>query len=39
MVTRRLKPLVVDGQTIHQIGMPFHWGYAGEAVGDVRPTT
>ncbi|MGE5608222.1 MAG: molybdopterin dinucleotide binding domain-containing protein, partial [Bacillota bacterium] len=33
MVTRRMKPLVVAGQTVHQIGLPFHWGFAGEAVG------
>lgn len=33
MVTSRLKPLHVDGKVIHQIGLPFHWGYAGESVG------
>jgi formate dehydrogenase major subunit len=33
MVTRRIKPLQIEGQTIHQIGVPFHWGYAGETVG------
>jgi formate dehydrogenase major subunit len=33
MVTRRMKPLAVDGQMIHQIGLPIHWGYAGETVG------
>jgi formate dehydrogenase major subunit len=35
MVTRRLRPLVHDGRVIHQIGIPFHWGFAGERVGDV----
>jgi len=35
MVTRRLKPLVINGSTVHQIGLPFHWGYAGEAVGAI----
>jgi formate dehydrogenase major subunit len=35
MVTRRLRPLEIDGRRIHQIGIPFHWGYAGERVGDV----
>ncbi len=35
MVTRRLRPLRVRGKTVHQIGMPFHWGYAGETVGSV----
>ncbi len=33
MVTRRMRPLAVAGQVVHQIGMPFHWGFAGEAVG------
>ncbi len=35
MVTRRLRPMVVEGRTIHQIGLPFHWGYSGEAVGSI----
>ncbi len=35
MVTRRLKPLLVQGRTIHQIGVPFHWGFAGETVGSI----
>ena len=34
MVTRRLRPLRIAGRVIHQIGLPFHWGFAGEAVGD-----
>jgi formate dehydrogenase major subunit len=34
MVTRRMRPLEVQGQVVHQIGLPFHWGFAGEAVGD-----
>jgi formate dehydrogenase major subunit len=33
MVTRRLKSFRIDGRTIHQIGLPFHWGFAGESVG------
>jgi formate dehydrogenase major subunit len=33
MVTRRLRPLVVDGRVIHQVGLPFHWAFAGETVG------
>jgi formate dehydrogenase major subunit len=35
MVTRRLRPLTVEGRTIHQIGVPFHWGFAGETVGSI----
>jgi len=34
MVTRRLRPLLVEGRIIHQIGLPFHWAFAGEVVGD-----
>ena len=33
MVTRRMRPLVVDGRVIHQVGLPFHWGFAGQVVG------
>jgi formate dehydrogenase major subunit len=33
MVTRRLRPLRIEGQIVHQIGLPFHWSFAGEVVG------
>ena len=35
MVTRRMKPLVMQGRLVHQIGLPFHFGYAGETVGGI----
>jgi len=35
MVTPRIKPLKVSGRTVHQIGLPFHWGYKGVVRGDV----
>jgi formate dehydrogenase major subunit len=35
MVTRRIKPLTVEGRVLHQIGLPIHWGYAGEVVGAI----
>ncbi len=35
LVTRRMKPLIVDGRTIHQVGIPYHWGYEGNVKGDV----
>ena len=35
MVTGRVRPLVVEGRTLHQIGIPFHWGFAEETVGSV----
>jgi formate dehydrogenase major subunit len=33
MVTRRLRPFVIEGRVVHQIGLPFHWAFAGEVVG------
>jgi formate dehydrogenase major subunit len=35
LVTRRLRPLQINGKTIHQVGMPFHWGYEGLVTGDI----
>jgi formate dehydrogenase major subunit len=35
LVTRRLRPFMVGGRTVHQVGMPFHWGYRGVVTGDV----
>jgi len=35
LVTPRMKPLQVYGRTIHQIGLPWHWGYQGLAHGAV----
>ncbi len=35
MVTNRIKPLLVNGKTQHQIGIPFHWGFSGETVGSM----
>jgi formate dehydrogenase major subunit len=35
MVTRRMQPLTVHGRTLHQIGIPFHWGFSGETVGAI----
>jgi formate dehydrogenase major subunit len=34
LVTRRMKPLWVAGRTVHQIGLPYHWGYEGLVKGD-----
>lgn len=31
MVTRRIKPMMIDGQKVYQIGVPIHWGYKGIA--------
>ena len=35
MVTDRLRPLTVDGRTVHQIGLPYHWGRRGLVTGDA----
>jgi anaerobic selenocysteine-containing dehydrogenase len=35
LVTRRVKPLKVDGRVIHQIGLPYHWSSKGIVVGDT----
>jgi len=31
MVTRRIKPMQIDGKKVYQIGVPIHWGYRGIA--------
>ena len=31
MVTKRIKPMKIDGKETFQIGMPIHWGYKGIA--------
>ena len=35
LVTRRMRPLRINGQTVHQVGMPFHWGWEGLVTGDA----
>jgi formate dehydrogenase major subunit len=35
MVTDRMKPLEVMGQRLHQVGLPYHWGWKGITKGDV----
>lgn len=31
VVTKRIKPLKVDGKTVHHVGIPLHWGFKGVA--------
>ena len=48
MVTRRIKPMLIDGKKTYQIGIPIHWGYRGiaedagltslDSVNDLSPT-
>jgi len=35
MVTPRMRPLLIDGRLVHQVGLPYHWGYRGQVTGDV----
>jgi formate dehydrogenase major subunit len=35
LVTRRMRPFTIDGRTVHHVGMPWHWGYAGIVTGAV----
>jgi len=35
IVTKRFKPFQLNGQTVHQIGLPWHWGFQGLCVGDT----
>ena len=32
LVTYRMTPLVIGGRTVHQIGLPYHWGVGTDAV-------
>jgi formate dehydrogenase major subunit len=34
MITDRLTPLRIEGRTVHQIWMPYHWGSEGLVTGD-----
>jgi formate dehydrogenase major subunit len=29
VVTKRIKPLICDGKTVHVVGLPIHWGFVG----------
>ena len=31
VVTKRIKPLICDGKTVHVVGVPIHWGFMGSA--------
>ena len=34
MVTDRFPALEVQGRRVHQIGLPYHWGFRGLTTGD-----
>jgi formate dehydrogenase major subunit len=35
LVTERMRPLRVQGRTLHQVGLPWHWGPNGYTTGDA----
>jgi formate dehydrogenase major subunit len=35
LVTRRLRPFRLGDKVVHQVGMPWHWGWEGVVTGDV----
>ena len=35
LVTRRMRPFTIEGKVVHQVGMPWHWGYEGLSKGDI----
>jgi formate dehydrogenase major subunit len=34
LVTHRMRPLLINGKMVHQVGVPYHWGYRGLVKGD-----
>ncbi|MBB4915348.1 formate dehydrogenase major subunit [Streptosporangium saharense] len=43
LVTERVRPLRVQGHTVHQVGLPYHWGWdggglvTGDSTNDLLP--
>jgi formate dehydrogenase major subunit len=38
IVTPRLKPFQIAGQTVHQIGMSWHYGWSIQKIAGIAPT-
>jgi len=34
IVTKRFKPFQINGKVVHEVGLPWHWGYTGLSTGD-----
>ncbi|MFC1986267.1 molybdopterin dinucleotide binding domain-containing protein, partial [Chloroflexota bacterium] len=34
IVTKRFKPFQMNGKKVHQVGIPWHWGFVGLSTGD-----
>jgi len=39
VVTKRIRPLMCDGKTVHIVGIPLHWGFMGEARKGFGPNS
>ncbi|RXF74973.1 formate dehydrogenase-N subunit alpha [Hansschlegelia zhihuaiae] len=39
VVTKRIKPLMVDGKPTHIVGIPQHWGFMGAAKKGMNPNS
>ncbi len=35
LITGRMRPFLINGRRVHQVGMPWHWGWQGIVAGDV----
>jgi formate dehydrogenase major subunit len=35
LVTERIRPLQINGRSVHQVCMPYHFGYQGLVTGDA----
>jgi anaerobic selenocysteine-containing dehydrogenase len=35
LVTERFQPFFIDDRLVDEIGLPWHWGYAGIVTGDI----
>ena len=35
LVTARIRPVKLDGLIVHQVGLPYHWGYRGLVKGGI----
>ncbi len=39
VVTKRIKPLTIDGKTVHTLGIPIHWGFTGATARAIAANT
>ncbi|MDB5366483.1 MAG: formate dehydrogenase, alpha subunit [Rhodospirillales bacterium] len=39
LVTKRIRPMVCDGKTVHVVGIPLHWGFTGAARKGFGPNS